>query len=808
MNIAVPLLLLTIPLAGQDPDGGLLTENPLDGIRDELIRVLNDAGLPFSEAQANSITFVLEESRRASEQLFGDVMNFSGGPPQGEQLDRALAGIDWINDDFSQRVRDFLTPAQLIAWGEHIELRDAAVETSAGTAGTSQQVQQIRVNRNPFTSENQFSGNASSGGSYGFSSGGGVQAQIINRGGTGAWHGSYQFQLKDEALDARNPFASNKPSYQQRNINLTTSGPLIPNRLTLGARFNQSMQDNAATVNAETLDGPVRIGFTRPLVFRNGGVNGTLQLAGTQSVEFNYNRQRFDAKKQGMGGFSLPERAIDYIGGNDNFNVRHLWFASERLVQDISFGANRNHQESMPVTDGASIEVLGAFNGGSGQNRARSDNSSFFMNSLWIHSGDRLTVRTGGSLTRPRTNERSENNFGGTFKFASLDEYRIGRPITFTQTQGDPVLVNSQTEWNAFVQNEVELNDRITLFLGMRYENQTNLNDNNNFDPRLGIAIALDNSTVVRAGTGVFRMRVNNGIENTLAKLDGERQVEVVINEPGYPDPFQTGDVEIVPPKSRRVRADDLVAPYSVNTSFQIERSFPRNLFLTASYDFHRAFHLLRSRDINAPSPGEVTRPIPSEGNIWRLESTATSTFKALRITMRQRFSIFNLSANYAREVEGDVITNFGAPTDNFNLQGDYAETTRHRVNATINSRLFWDVYLTTNVSYSNGSPYTITTGQDDNGDGITNDRPEGVGRNTERGPHQGDVSFNLSKAFPIGGGGRGGSPNLNFFANFSNAFNRTNLGTPIGIRTSPFFGRSISASNPRQITVGMRFQF
>ena len=122
---------------------------------------------------------------------------------------------------------------------------------------------------------------------------------------------------------------------------------------------------------------------------------------------------------------------------------------------------------------------------------------------------------------------------------------------------------------------------------------------------------------------------------------------------------------------------------------------------------------------------------------------------------------------------------------------------------------VFWEIYLTADISYDNGDPYTITTGHDDNGDGVTNDRPEGIPRYSMRGPHHTNVGFNISKAFSLGGSGSGGaSPNINLFANMDNAFNRTNYGTPIGVLTSPYFGQSISAKDPRQITIGIRFQF
>jgi len=59
------------PIFGQEGDGRLTTRNPLDDIVDELREVLVDSGVPFSPVQEDEIVLVLEESRLASEQLFG-----------------------------------------------------------------------------------------------------------------------------------------------------------------------------------------------------------------------------------------------------------------------------------------------------------------------------------------------------------------------------------------------------------------------------------------------------------------------------------------------------------------------------------------------------------------------------------------------------------------------------------------------------------------------------------------------------------------------------------------------------------------
>ena len=145
------------------------------------------------------------------------------------------------------------------------------------------------------------------------------------------------------------------------------------------------------------------------------------------------------------------------------------------------------------------------------------------------------------------------------------------------------------------------------------------------------------------------------------------------------------------------------------------------------------------------------------------------------------------------------------------------ANTARHTFTTSVNSRLPLDVYLTTKLTAKTGNYYNVTTGKDDNADGFIVDRPAGLQKNSALGPGFFDVGFNFSKAFPLGHapattGGRGrdssSGPQLNAFANVNNALNMIHPGTPSGVMTSPFFGHPTNATSPREIEVGMRFQF
>jgi hypothetical protein len=363
---------------------------------------------------------------------------------------------------------------------------------------------------------------------------------------------------------------------------------------------------------------------------------------------------------------------------------------------------------------------------------------------------------------------------------------------------------------------------------GARYEAQQNLDDRNNLDPRVSVAYSPGNGTVIRAGGGVFHSRLTSSVVENQRRFDGTQQYELVIDNPSYPDPFAAGTLRETFP-SVRVTDPGLVAPYTAVAMLSLERTFFSNLLFTATYDRVREYHRLRTRNLNAPydarfevrqacrldTPVEAClKPDPSRGNVINLESTGNDTKHTVRLSVRKRFSIFNASANYQlQRVYGDVQGSAGAIlSDAYNSDADWGRSPQplHNLNGSLNASLPLGVFLSGAMSYNSGRYYTITTGIDDNRDSNINDRPAGVIPNSERGPKYLNFDFNISKAFFLRrtAGSATSGTNINVFANMTNAFNHVHYGTPSGVITSPNFGRSTSASDPREIEAGVRFQF
>jgi hypothetical protein len=114
----------------------------------------------------------------------------------------------------------------------------------------------------------------------------------------------------------------------------------------------------------------------------------------------------------------------------------------------------------------------------------------------------------------------------------------------------------------------------------------------------------------------------------------------------------------------------------------------------------------------------------------------------------------------------------------------------------------------------NSGTPFNITTGSDDNGDGVANDRPPGVTRNTGDGPGFVQTDLRVSKLFNFFKGSLNEDGDVSGFRKMElsidafNLFNHPNLTNIIGQVSSPRFGQATGALAARTIQMSLRFNF
>jgi hypothetical protein len=398
--------------------------------------------------------------------------------------------------------------------------------------------------------------------------------------------------------------------------------------------------------------------------------------------------------------------------------------------------------------------------------------------------------------------------------------------------------------------------------VGVREEIQTHVGDTMNLMPRLGFTFTRPRSrTTIRGGYGLFHDWYDANLHDQTLRVTGEAgaQRDLLILNPGYPDPVGTLTATVL--GSGRVQADpNLLMPYVHQASVGVEHAMTETLRLQASYMRLRGRNQLRSRNVNAPDEFGV-RPEPAVGTVTQIESTGRSANDRLNVNATYRLpQRRTLNFNYTwSSMRSHADNPLSLPADSRRPDAEWGPSSqdiRHRFNATLNMGLPLGVRANFSGTAQSAAPYTITTGRDDNGDGVSNDRPAGVGRNSARAAARYDLNVRFNRGFGFGGarqgqggpggggpvivgggpggpggggpGGPGGGPGgggpggggfgggeggderfrVEFYVQGFNVLNRTNFVNFSGNLQSPFFGTPTSAAQARRVEVGMQFRF
>jgi hypothetical protein len=190
--------------------------------------------------------------------------------------------------------------------------------------------------------------------------------------------------------------------------------------------------------------------------------------------------------------------------------------------------------------------------------------------------------------------------------------------------------------------------------------------------------------------------------------------------------------------------------------------------------------------------------------------------------------------------------TSLPSSSDNLDLDwGPQGQDIRHQFQFGGMLRLPYDFQMQGSLQYRSAPAYNLTTGFDNNFDGVLNDRPDGVERNALRGeatwhlsqirlqkvfgfggtregtgggpgrggPGGGGFRGGEQRGFGGGGGGRGGFGNnsryqVQFSIQAQNPLNRVIRTGWTGNMRSPYFGTATGVQRPRQISFNTSFRF
>jgi Carboxypeptidase regulatory-like domain len=666
---------------------------------------------------------------------------------------------------------------------------------TGGRIPPKEQIQQIIIDNNPFSAE----------------ANGGTRITVITRPGTSKWTGQFGGNLNSSAFNAATPGSLTKPARTQETFNSSAGGAIIPNVLTITFTGQYIKTDAEGNAIRAVLPGgqSVNAGVLSPSTRRTAGVRGQLRLTKNQTLNFNLAYVTNDAKNQGAGGFNLAERAFDSSGRNWQAQLSELAILSEKVVNELRFQAIETDNETNAVTKAIAVNVAGAFNSGGAQNDNLSRNRVYQLgDTLRWAMRPKLNLQSGVEGNYERRHSVSRDNFLGMYTFASLADYVAGRPQTFTQTSGNPLLDSQQYEFNAFIQADWRAARNVSVGLGARYIAQSHLHDYNNVAPTVSVAIQAARKTVVRAGSRLsYQTFALSNTETILRNSGGATQTVLQIAFPTYiagQAPPEAARANSVNAGSIYIRSSRLEAPYNINSLISLEQALPKGWRFAAGFDTTRGQHLIRTRNINAPFPGtplpedllarlnssdanlravaraevDRLRPYyPLVGNVYQFESSATSFSKNLGIrlytptiglpgtpgTLYLGHFAFGGVITYTRGYSYDDL---GIAPNQYDFSREWARSQndqRNRIQAQFQMRPTATVGLVTfNITSASGRPYSLTTGRDDNGDQSSTDRGAGIGRNTLTSPGTYNIDVTWNKIKTLKPGSRTSAPGSN----------------------------------------------
>ncbi len=666
-------------------------------------------------------------------------------------------------------------------------------------------IRQATINRNPYSAEYRRPGSS--------------RIEVTTRNGShGHYDGSVAFFLRNSAFNARNALAVEKPHLDRRLFEATFGGPVPVVRHTRfffsGERLSNS---ESAVVNALVLSGPLHENVPTALFNTNfmARIDVRPDIKTAFTVIYNFYDQ--PERNRGVGGLRLREQGIGADDRLHKFQFSQSAAVSERFFNAFRFLFEWRQRRLGNRAFTPEIQVKGAFIGGP-SNVARSNRETRveFQDIATVSRGWH-TFRFGGAFKPRLFRSTDATDFNGRFIFKNLARFARGRPTLFQIVQGTPDLSFSQNETYGFFQDEMKLTAHSNLMLGLRYDWQAKVRDRNNFGPRVAFAYAPGiQKTVFRAGAGIFYDRLPEAALQRSLLINGVRARELIISRPSFPDPFASRLGTKTPPSVWRL-APDLREPYLFQGTLGVERRLWRTTQATVEFQTLRGVHLFRARNINAPVGG--IRPDRNFRLIRQIESSGTLRGNALIATLQGSFTRFfkgRIQYTLSRTTD-DTSGPFDLPANNLDLRAERGRSDfdrRNRLNFAGTLELPRGFRLGSILTLSSGAPFDIITGADNNRDGVANDRPPGVTRNTGQGPGFAELDLRVSKLFRVPAPFQKRSRperernNLHLNIDVLNIFNQGNLTKVIGNKSSPLFGKPNVALQPRTLQLSIKYVF
>jgi hypothetical protein len=396
-------------------------------------------------------------------------------------------------------------------------------------------------------------------------------------------------------------------------------------------------------------------------------------------------------------------------------------------VNELRFGIFKDRQYDpasptlFPAATGPSsysISTGSLSNIGVGTNYPRLHPSElrFQLSDTYAYTLGRHAMKFGVDWAHTEDYDKYRSNQFGTYVYGNINAFALdfSNPVngknwtTYSQKFGNPLWDGNTQDFALFAQDEIHLTPKWTISPGLRFEHTSlpqpsaplplgalNIPADfpqtgtlhykaSNIAPRIGVAYAMNNKTVFRAGYGMFYNRYITQIIDGLAEANGSYQPSYTLQSnvaaqlaagPVFPSalsvvPNVTGSASLA------FATNDFRNAYSEQLQASIQREIAKNTGLTVSYIWSRGLHMVTGYNANLGAPtasytyailnsanvasatqvGSYTTPIytrsslinPNYGTVMGVNSNANSWYNGMIVQVTHRYtSWFQGSANY-----------------------------------------------------------------------------------------------------------------------------------------------------------------
>ncbi|MGH9383124.1 MAG: TonB-dependent receptor [Vicinamibacterales bacterium] len=681
---------------------------------------------------------------------------------------------------------------------------------------------------------------------YGMASG--AIVNVITRSGTNNLQGRAFGFHRDDSFDAQDPFSraqgSGKAPFSQQRYGGFLGGPLVRDRFHYFAAYERLREERTSVVTSALV--PVD---QREVPATDKGhqyfVKTDRRLNDDHGLSVRYRADSRGSAGNGIGGLNTRER-----GNNTNTLDQDIVSSVTSVLGSNALNEARfqfARRSTLSNTRGYSVDGMPQINRPSGnfgkaQNMPQGRDENRYQlvdNFSYTRGGHDLKV--GADISLIRADSFFPRNRDGNFTFATDAPFNPADLSTYP-TQYVVATLNPNQPlpndlYSLFAQDQWRYKTNLTFSLGVRYDREAGFrkitgtpDDGNNIQPRLGVIWDPwnDGRTAIRGGYGHYVDQSFLNIQLNVASA--KDSVEIVINNPGYPDPFSRGTTQSTPPSTATVTPQPRT-PETRTASLGVKREIVSGLAVSVDGVYSRGYHQYAWNDLNYPDPATGVRPDPTKGRVIVYDDYGNSWYSALLVGVEQRNfhgAAWNMSYTMAktlRDVEGFQFT----PQDLRNLAGDKSLASndrRHQLVGSVTYRLPLGFQLGAVAQARSGLPWTVTTGTDNNRDSFIVDRPDlanaggdptdratystaftgrvgNLGRNSATGAGFFRLDARLSKIVNVGG------LRYEVFVEGFNLTNRVNFNSPNGNLRSASFGRPTSIQgNQRQVEIGVRIDF